>query len=510
MSDTPAELAPVPTLLGRLRARAEGWLKQLLSPADVAVWGGGAAIMQRPRYDPRTAMSASAAFAWVRAAVRVRCDDVGGLPLRARRVGSDDFEQRDPFLDLLKRPSPGVTQTVFIRQLEADLSLTGTAYIWLLRAPEGLELHRLHPSHMSANITGGRLVSWNYGTQELSRLDVYVVRDISWSDDLSAIFGASAIQTLHDALTAVQAARRHAAKTADRGRPDVVISVDSQGGTNAPKEVGEGYEANAKANRRAYVVNRGITVTPVTWTPRDLEMAELDTRVRDETLAVLRVPPSKVGIQAANYAAQKSEVSEYWQGLVVSDLRLFADAFTQIAHDVGSDMSVEIVFDTSGIPALQTSYDQRQARAGFWVQVMGADPKEAAEYEGFRGAPVGEIDRSAQPPKAKPKGSEVEDPDLSRQALLARSLEMWLTQAADRLQGQVADPKTEGHRLAGVLALVGCPQAESLGAEIGAIVCEAAATCRPEQELGELYLFSPAYARSVAQRACAPGRLAAK
>jgi len=508
MSDT--ELAPVPTLFGRIRARLEGYVRQLISPLEVAVWGGGASTHTAPRYDLRTAMSSLAAFPWVRAAVRVRCDDVGGLPVRARRVGSETFEERDPFLDLLKRPSPGVTKTVFVRQLEADLCLCGNAYIWLFRGPAGWELHRLHPSHVTARIEGGRLVGWNYGTQQIPALDVFHVRDISWSDDLSAIFGASAIQTLHDGLTASQASRRHAANAAKKGRPDVILTVDSQGGTNAPRDVGEGYEANALAGRRAFVVNRGVDVKPVTWTPQDLQMAELDTRVRDEALAVLRPPPSKVGIQAANYAAQRSEVSEYWQALVVSDLQLLAEAFTQIAHVVGSDLSMEIVFDVSGVPALQTSYDQRQARVGFWIQVCGADPAEAAAYEGFRGAPVGEIDRSAQAPKATPKGAEVEDPGLSRQALLERSLSMWLQQAADRLQGQVADPRAEGQRLAGALALVGCAQADSLGAEIGAIVCEAAATCRPEQELAELYLFSPAYARSVAQRACAPGRLAAK
>jgi HK97 family phage portal protein len=509
MADT--DLAPIPSFFGRLRARVEGYVRQLLSPADVNVWGGGIATNQAPRYDLRTAMSSLAAFPWVRAAVRARCDDVGGLPVRARRVGSDDFEARDPFLDLLKRPSPGVTQTVFLRQLEADLSICGNAYVWLYRGPDGVEMHRLHPSHVRANIADGRLVSWTYGTQEISRLDVYHIRDISWSDDLSAIFGASAIQTLHDGLTASQASRRHAASTAKKGRPDVILTVDSQGaGANASRDVGEGYEQNALSGRRAFVVNRGVDVKPVTWSPRDLEMAELDTRVRDETLAVLRVPPSRVGIQAANYAAQRSEMQEYWLGLLVSDLQLFADAFTAIAHDVGSDLSVEITFDTSQIPALQTSYDQRQARAGFWVQVMGADPAAAAEYEGFKGAPVGEVDRSAQAPKVTPKGAKVEDPGLSKQALLERSLSMWLSQAADRLQGQVGDHKSEGQRLASVLSLVGCPQAESLGAEIGAIVCEAAATCRPDQELGELYLFSPAYARSVAQRACPVERLAAK
>lgn len=503
--------APVSTLFGRLRARFEGYVRQLISPLDVAVWGGGASTHTAPRYDLRTAMSSLAAFPWVRAAVRVRCDDVGGLPVRARRVGSEAFEERDPFLDLLKRPSPGVTKTVLIRQLEADLALCGNAYLWLFQGPSGWELHRLHPSHVTARISEGRLTGWNYGTQQLPALDVFHVRDVSWSDDLSAIFGASAIQTLHDGLTASQASRRHAANAAKKGRPDVILTVDGQGGgPNASRDVGEGYEANAISGRRAFVVNRGVDVKPVTWTPRDLEMAELDTRIRDEGLAVLRVPPSKVGIQAANYAAQRSETSEYWQALVVSDLQLFAEAFTQIAHVVGSDLSMEIVFDVSGVPALQTSYDQRQARVGFWIQVCGADPKEAAEYEGFRGAPVGEIDRSAQAPKAVPKGSEVEDPGLSKQALVERSLSLWLTQAAERLQGTVPDPRTEGQRLAGALSLLGVPRADELGTEVASVVCEAAAIAHQGQDLAELYLFSGAYARSVAQRACPVERLAAK
>ncbi len=509
MADTPAELAPIPSLFGRLRARIEGYVRQLLSPADVAVWGGGGAIMQRPRYDLRTAMSSLAAFPWVRAAVRARCDDVGGLPIRARRVGSDTWEERDPFLELLKRPSPGVTQTVFVRQLEAYLSTCGNAYIWLYQGPAGYELHALHPSHVSADITDGRLSSWRYGTMKLSPLEVFHIRDISWSDDLSAIFGASAIQTLHDGLEASQASRRHAASTAKKGRPDVVLTVDGQGAGNAPRDVGEAYEANALAGRRAFVVNRGVDVKPVTWAPRDLEMSELDTRVRDETLATLRTAPSKVGVQAANYAAQKNESQEYWQALVVSDLKLISEAFTAIAHVVGSDLSTEIVFDVSGVVALQTSYDQRQARVGFWIQVCGADPKEAAEYEGFRGAPVGEV-APAQAPKATPKGAEQEDPDLARQALVERSISLWLRQAAERLSLSEPDARAEGQRLAGVLQALGVQGADAVAFEVASVVCEAARLAGPEGDLETGYLFSAGYARSVAARCCAPRPIAAK
>jgi phage portal protein BeeE len=495
------ELEKQPGLLGRLRLTAERWVQQLLAPIDIPVWGGGGGgTVVSPGYPHLRSMSALAAFPWVRACVRAKVDDVGGLPLIAvRGRGLTEQLLDHPFLALMRNPSPGVTETVLRRQLEADLVLTGNAFLWLRRTALGFELHRLHPSHMKPVVSRGLLVGWRYADEKpLSTLEVYHVRDVSWSDDLTMIFGESAIRTLHEGLVGVQAARRHTARQADRGRPDVIIGVDTAaGGQQAIDKIGESYEENARKGRRAFVVAKGVEANPVTWKPADLEFTELDDRTRDETLAVMRVPPTRAGVAQANYAVAKAELRDYWSSLVVSDLKLLEDAFTAIAHVVGGSLDSVIRHDVSGVEALQTSYDQRQARAGFWVTVMGATPEEAAAYEGFRDAPVGKV--AGTQPASRP-AKEVDDQPARQAAQLERMLAAWLRLAAERLQGGGAGVEAEALRLAGVLELGGVPSGEALeiGREVASIVCGVADST--DRDLGELYPFSPAYARQVATR----------
>lgn len=494
----PDELARRPGLFGRIRLAATEWVRQLLAPVDVTVWGGASTAVAQD-YPAIQSMSALAAFPWVRACVRAKVDDVGGLPLVAVRGRGQTEQLPDhPFLALMRRPSPGVTETVFRRQLEADLALTGNAYVWLRRTADGWELHRLHPSHMAAIVEGGIQIGWRYaGTRTLSAREVFHVHDVSWSDTLTALYGESAIRTLHDGLTGVRAARRHAAKQADRGRPDILITIDAQAGASNAQTVGEQYEDNARQGRRAFVVGRGMDAKPLTWSPADLQFGELDLRVRDETLAVLRVPPSRAGIPQANYATSKAELRDYWGALVVSDLKMFEDAFTAMAHEVGGTLDITIKHDVSAVEALQTSYDQRQARAGFWVTVMGATPEEASAYEGFRDAPVGTV---AGGQAASRPAREVDDQPARQSAMLERALTAWLAVAAERLQGQEPDRRTEALGLAGVLQVAQVPtgRARELADEVAAIVCTAAESA--SRPLGELYPFSAAYARAVATR----------
>ena len=151
------EIEPRAGFVGRLRLRAEGWLRQLLAPIDVPFsTSDGVTSTPSPGYRQLTAMSSLAAFPWVRACVRAKVDDVGGLPLVAAR-GAEEIPDH-PFLNLIRRPSPGVTGTELRRQLEADLVLTGNWYLWLLATPDGWELHRLHPEWMRANVRDGRVV----------------------------------------------------------------------------------------------------------------------------------------------------------------------------------------------------------------------------------------------------------------------------------------------------------------------------------------------------------------
>lgn len=494
MADEPA---PRPGVLGSLRTRAEGWLRQLLAPIGLSVWGGGGGWPVAPQYPPLRSMAALVGSAWVRACVRAKTDDIGGLPLVAVR-GRGQTEQLDdhPFLAVMRRPSPGVTETMLRRQWVADFVLTGNMYAWLRRTQFGWEVHRLHPAHCEGIVRDGVVVGWQVGDRRLSVREVYHTHDVCWTDDLTAMYGESAIRTLHDGLTGVRASRRHVTTAADRGRPDVILTLEGTSpGDKAVSAVGEAYEENARQGRRAFVVSKGVQVQQVAWSPKDMEYGELDTRVRDETLAVMRVPPTRAGVPQANYAVAKAELRDYWSSLVSAELKLFGDLYTAMAHEIGGELDVQIMHDTSAVEALQTSYDQRQARAGFWVQVMGATPAAAAAYEGFRDAPVGTV--AGTQPASRP-AKEVDD-QPNRQALVERTLTAWLRQAATRLEGGGAEVNEESLRLLSVLELGGAgPEAVEMAREVAEIVCAVANEGHPD--LADLYPFSSAYARRVATR----------
>lgn len=518
-------LEPAPGILGRLRMRVEGWVRRLLAPIDVPFSTSTFGVQVAPQYDQRAAMSTLAKHPWVRVCTRAKCDDVGGLPLVAIAGGlrgdSAGEQLRDhPFLALMRSPSPGVTETLLRRQLEADLVLTGNAYLWLKRGPFGLELYRLHPSHMRADVEQGRIVRWRYGTTILPVTEVWHTHDISWSDDLSALYGETAIRTLHNGLSAVYESRAYAATQARRGRPDILLTFgkDSGLGADGANAVKMAYLEALENDDPAFAVGGGVTATPLNWQPKELEYPELDTRVRDETIAVMRVPATRAGIPQANYATARAELRDYWSSLVVSDLKLFEDMYTAIAHVVGGSLDVAIKHDTSTVEALQTSYDQRQARAGFWVTVMGASPAAAAAYEGFRDAPVGEVAPSRAPAASQepkePNDTESETGQGKQALVLERALTAWLALAAERWQGagEAIEVEAEVWRLAGVLELARLPTDEALelAREVATIAAEAAYSA--ERDLAELYAFSGAYARSVARRRAStpPLALAAK
>ncbi len=455
-------------------------MRQLLAPIEITASAGYAGYPVQPGFSQLGALSAMAAFPWVRACIRARCDDVGGLPIVVVQ-GPDGVEQvpGHPFLRLLKRPSPGVTRTLLLRQLEADLSLTGNAYLWLRSVGiNEWELHRLHPEQMRAEVRGGVIVRWIYGGEvRLSPLEVQHIHDVSWSDGLSALYGESAIRTLKDGLLTVQKSRAFAAAQAGKGRPDVIITYPSAQtvGPRALKEVVEQYLAAMASGVGVLALSGGPTVSSTSWTAKDVDFSGLDTAVRDETLSVLRVPPTRAGIPQANFAVAKAEMRDYWGSLVVSDLALIAEALTVIAQQVGGSASDEVRFDTSAVEALQTSYDQRQARAGFWVTVMGADPRAAASYEGFRDAPVGVPPSSRESSRPKP---EVDD-QPSRQSA---ALSAWYTAAVGRVATGEADDNQEQWRLAGALELAGDPDPVGSALAIAPVLLEAA---RQAAESGE-------------------------
>jgi hypothetical protein len=223
--------APRNGLFARARASAlsaVGWVRQLLSPLDADAIATSGGIGARPDYSALQSMSAMAAFPWVRVCIQAKMDDIAGVPLVAVRGEAETEPVRShPFLDLMRRPAPGVTETVFRRQLVLDLGLAKNVFLWLREVPGGWELRRLHPEHCAPEIgRNGEQVGWIYRrSKRLPLTSVWHIRDASWQDDDAALFGEPITRPAHEGLLAVRSARRHAALQAEQGRPDFILTL---------------------------------------------------------------------------------------------------------------------------------------------------------------------------------------------------------------------------------------------------------------------------------------------
>jgi HK97 family phage portal protein len=345
-------------------------------------------------YHPEWSLSTLARFPWVWTCVRAVSDDAGQLPLIAVEIQPDGTRRQvqDPALLLLERPSTGITGSHLRRQLWVDYLLTGNAYAW---RPSPLELIRLHPARMAARTAGigHQIVEYHYRDDDgtlhtIPPAAILHIRDVSWETGPASALGESAIRCLHDDLTMELGVKRLAAKQAQRGRPDVIFTSDKGIDPKDQEQLDKRWEAAAKNGRLAFTVGRDLKVQQLSWSPREFEFASRSEQIRDTVLAVFGVPPARAGLASANYGTQKQQMRTYWE-TVRARARAFDDAFSTLAQP-----GVRIEHDFTDVEALQISFTEAQQRVVTWA-ALGADPNEAAAYEGFVAAPAMDPDHAA-------------------------------------------------------------------------------------------------------------------
>ncbi len=351
----------------------------------------------QPGYPTLNSMSAMGRFPWVRVCVNAVSGDAAGLPLVAvkRAPGGSARAQKrelvhDPILELLEQPSPGVTGTLLRRQLWVDWLLTGNWYVW---RPSPDLLFRLHPSHVTPKVVGYRIVSyrvWDAERGEHFDLPPYDrgtgvgllhVRDASWTDDLSAVLGESAIRCLHDDLLIELGAKTLAASQAAKGRPDMLLATEHTLGPKMSGEISDTWEKAVTDRKGAFVTGRGIKATLLSWSPKEFEYAARSGVTRDVILAVFEVPSARAGGPAVNYGTQKQQMRTYWES-IRTRCRLHEDGFSLLAAP-----GVRVEHDFQDLEALQVSYTERIAQIGALV-TLGATPAAAADYVGLDDAPL--------------------------------------------------------------------------------------------------------------------------
>lgn len=368
-----------------------------------------------PTYEPQQSMSAFAAFPWVRACVDAISEDLAGLPVIVRRGKGSKAERVEdhPVLALLENPSSHTSATLYRRQLVVDLLLTGTAYqlvgsVYRHKMEPG-SLERLHPQRTKpATNERGRIDAVIYdGAGEVVRYGadaVLISRLPSWEDGPSGLLGTGLIQTLHEELTAELAASKRSAEQAKRGRPDAIAFPDKDkdgAGVWTTQQVKEAAQAINDAWSARHggvaVLRGGVQVTPLGWSPREMEFGAQRALTRESVLAAFGVPPTRVQLPTANYAQSTDAMRQYWQGLRAK-AQVLTDAWTRLARMMPGARPDDVVeLDFSEVSYLQEDRTARLARVTTHI-LNGMSPTAAYAYEGFEDAPI----EDPEPPPANP------------------------------------------------------------------------------------------------------------
>ena len=277
---------------------------------------------------------------------------------------------------------------------------------------------------------------WKYDRRTIPKDQVLHVADISWTSGVSMILGETVIRSLHDVLTTVMQAQEAVRIQSARGRPEIIFSPKAEVGPISPeaiRRISEGWEKFTQSKKGAYIAGAPFDYQLMNLSSREMEFRSREDAARDTTLAVFEVPPTRAGLPGANYGTAKTAMRQYWESLLNGMGSLFEDEWSTLTGD--RDRRIE--HDRSNIEALQVSRTDRQNRAEKWVNVFGADPAEATNYEGFRGAPVGNA-TGVQTRPAKKEPDEPQGTQRSSQALQA-SLHAYLQRSAARYERRVMD-----------------------------------------------------------------------
>ena len=352
-------------------------------------------------YDQLKAMSAYPANGWLYSAIDAITTDTSGLPIRISRKGDRDaLIENHPFIDLISNPNGNDAGMLLRAQLWADWHLAGDAYILVLvgaRGPDPVALVRMHPKLVKpVPAEDGSVQSYEYRLGDDGKSNprydasaVEHIRGVSWEMDPRGLHGTGLVQPIDADLTASIAATRAGERAFKKGRPDAVYSPAKDDTVWNRKQVADMASEMSKllndADGGVALLSGAGKLSPLGWSPKDMEGEKQQVWTRSLILAVTSVPPARVGLETTNYATAESQMQAYWQGLR-GKAAIVEEAYTRIANRFAGFGEVEVWHDFSGIEWVQKAVEAAKNAALDRVEKhikngMGAEW--AYQYEGF-------------------------------------------------------------------------------------------------------------------------------
>jgi HK97 family phage portal protein len=277
---------------------------------------GSTAILSGPTFWKITPVDALA-IADVWAAVRVLSDAVSSLPLHVFRRTERGRERvtSGKLVDLLERPSPGVTEADLTSSLMCHLAVWGAAYLAKFREQgEVTQLALIHPDRIRPELVDGQL-RFRYtpgsGPQRLlTAADIVHIKGLSVDslNGLSAVSQAARVLGLSDslvkhAMSFFEAKTTRPAGVLRLGDPDMVPSEEGRQRTI------EGLQNELKPHG-LLVVTGDVQYENVAHRLDDSQFEQQRRLAAQEVARVFRIPPHMLGAGSGGDSLTYSTVEQ--------------------------------------------------------------------------------------------------------------------------------------------------------------------------------------------------------
>jgi HK97 family phage portal protein len=335
-------------------------------------------------------------------------------PIVKKGVGADAQPvDEHAFLELVKRPFPGVTWSDLVGAIGMSLALDGNAYLRKRRMQNGaLQLEFIPYELIEPKAEPGRESNGAayyemrgngiYRRVELTEI-IHFRRGIDPDNTMKGISRAKSVR--REIMTDSEATVYDHSILRNMGVLGYVIGPKEKGDTITPEVADKFKEAfmrgtTGEERGKPHMLSLPVSIDAIGRSPAEMGIRDLRKTPEERTCAVFRVPPMVVGLGAGLERSTFSNMKEAREMAVESAncplWSAIADTLTLAFSDPASDSMILkpgefITFDLSTVRALQEDENDRATRAELLYRGGVWKRSESRQYTGKEAATEDEV-----------------------------------------------------------------------------------------------------------------------
>ena len=379
---------------------------------------------------------------WAYRGINAIAEAMGQLPIRVVQSSSSGAlkpVENHPFVKLVENPNPFMTRQDLVELLMIFCESTGDGY-WLFddgaaggRTPGSkLKLSQVKeiwplPSHQMTAIPDERdfIKNYNFKPNAAGKGDDFSVEEVlhvRYPNPATLLYGQGAIKPVTGDLAADAYAMAFERFIMKNLAANIVFLKTDSGFTADQREEYRRSLAQVFKGVRIGFMENGLDFATPQIAAKDLPFLELDTRRQKRILGALGVPPLLAGSEDAKYDNAEQQLRVFWDNRMAPKITRIATMLTKKLHAMGESDRLSVIFDTSGVKALQADMKVQAETAKLWVD-MGVPVNDAIKVFGVKGleevdgGDVGLVSSSLipitdaiEPPEPEPEGTAEDAP----------------------------------------------------------------------------------------------------